>query len=257
MWLDLDRDGRRAGAGEVGLPSVLVDLYRVDLGGSVGGAGRVGALARAAAPGTLAAQVRTDSTGAFTFAGLDAGTYSVLVHYPTALAVTWDSEGAADAAAMVVVPEAGEAEALVGLAGDAQADLTVQDPDGGPVDGPVVLWWAGPDGVFGTDDDVRVPSTATAGRLRMSGLPAGGYRVLSADGAQVSGTVTLSASGVPAVVRLAEPGVTAPAVVAAAARSLAATGATAGRVAGTAAALLVAGLVLATVPRRLRSPRGR
>jgi len=276
VWLDRDRDGVQGGAGEPGLPSVTVELYRVELAGSGAGSGRVGSVAPAAA--APVAQVQTAADGAFEFTALTAGAYAVRVRYPAALAVTWDSEGAFDATAQVLVPELGEAQAEVGLAGDAAADLDVRTPDGTPVDGTVLVWWAGPDGRFGTPDDVRVPATAVGGRVRVDGLPAGSYRVIGPDGSQVSSALALVAAVTTTTtvtlgpVDAAAPAATpvpagAPAAAAAAAagatptstpsRALAATGADGAALLATATWLVLGGLVLASAARRGRSRRSR
>ncbi|MBD3781128.1 MAG: hypothetical protein IE923_17940 [Micrococcales bacterium] len=241
MWLDRDRDGAQSLPAEPGLAAVAVELYRVELAGG-GGAGRVTSAAAPAVAGTLVARVTTSASGEFAFSSVAPGSYSVRVLYPESLAVTWDSEGAADASALVLVPERGEAQAQVGLAGDARADLRVTTPAGTPVDGTVLLWWAGPDGVFGTDDDLQVPVTAVGGRVLADGLPPGEYRVLSQDGAVVSGTVALSAAGGAAAVTLGAAPAAGP--------SLAETGAVLGTTLLAASYLVVGGLVLTVVARR-------
>ncbi|NHT16496.1 hypothetical protein G6556_02120, partial [Cellulomonas sp. IC4_254] len=245
------KDGVQDGPAEPGLPSVTVELYRAELAGGGAARGRAAsAVATAVAP-DLVAHVQTAADGAFAFTGLTAGAYAVRVRYPESLAVTWDSEGLFDASAQVLVPESGEAQAQVGLAGDARADLRVRTPSGGPVSGTVLLWWAGPDGTFGTADDVRVPVEAVDGRVVVDGLPAGDYRVVGPDGVAVSPTLALTAEVRSSTVTLGAD----PAAAPVAAPALAATGSAGAALLVTACWLVAGGLVLARVGRAARRSR--
>lgn len=183
--------------------------------GAGGGPGRVSTALVPLATTTAVASGVTDASGAFRFAGLPAGAYTVVAERPSSLSVTWDSQGAADAAADVELVAGSTASAQVGLVGDAAVDLQVRDATGGRASGVVVLRWAGVDGVLGTADDVDLTVTAVDGRVQVGGLPAGSYRVVELAGAAVSVSLVL-ASGETVARRVA---------VAAAVRALAATGA--------------------------------
>lgn len=255
VWLDRNRDGVQDGPGEPGLPSVTVELYRITFssGGAAGGRA-----ASAAAARDLVAQVQTAADGGFVFTGLSADACTVRVRYPEALAVTWDSEGLFDAEAQVLVPESGEAQAQVGLAGDARANLRVLTPSGAPETGTVLVWWAGPDGVFGTGDDPRVPAEALDGQVQVDGLPVGTYRIVGPDGVEVSPELTLTAQDEPRTVTLAAPGAASPALPAAApaieaTRTLAETGSAGAAMLASASWLVLGGLALTRVARRRRS----
>ncbi|MCR6689998.1 SdrD B-like domain-containing protein [Cellulomonas sp.] len=240
VWLDRNRDGAQDGPGEPGLAAVPVELYRVELRGGSGVLGRVGS-SGATTGRDLVARGLTEADGAFAFGSLSAGAYAIRVRYPESLAVTWDSEGQFDAEAQVVVPEHGQAQAEVGLAGDVQADLRVQTPSGSPVTGTVLLWWAGPDGVFGRDDDVRVPVEAVDGRVLAGGLPPGAYRVVGPDGSSASPPLNLSQDGDPLTVTVGTDPQTPP---------LAVTGWAGAALLVPAAFLIVGGLLLTRAARR-------
>ncbi|MGN6332018.1 MAG: SdrD B-like domain-containing protein [Motilibacteraceae bacterium] len=243
VWLDLDRDGQRD-AGEAGLPAVTVELVRADQAALLS-ADR-GAAVRAAA---VLRTTRTGADGAFAFTGIPAGDYQVLAQRPAELSVTWDSQGVPDARALVALAPAGEGYAAVGLVGDAGLEVPVQD-DAGPVTGPVELQWAGPDGRFGSADDVLLSGRSVAGHLSLAGLPAGAWRVRRVGGSFASALRLVPHVTQRTVVRL-------PAAAVDAAGTLPRTGAP-GASSGAAAlgaSLLLAGALLLAVGRPVRRRR--
>ncbi|MGN8245467.1 SdrD B-like domain-containing protein [Cellulomonas soli] len=245
VWLDLDRNGRQQGATEVGLGLVSVDLFRVDLAGGRGArASGMSTGLHGATSSTLVATVTTDASGGFAFRGLAAGTYSVVVRRPSALAVTWDSEGVADAAALVLLPESGSAQAQVGLVGDATARLVVTSPDGTRLSGSATLRWVGPDDVFDTADDLPVPVSLVDGALTLAGLPSGRYRIEAGVGRTALATVTTA--GLTSRVVLTR--------VLGASGSLAATGTSVAPATAVAAVLLLAGVLMVLARRRASHP---
>lgn len=224
---------------------MTVELFRVELASASAALGRAGSSVSGAGR-DLVAQELTAADGGFAFDELASGAYAVRVRYPESLAVTWDSEGQFDAEAQVVVTDSGTAQAEVGLAGDARADLRVQTPSGDPITGTVLLWWAGPDGEFGTDDDVRVPVEAVDGRVQAGGLPPGQYRVVGPDGSSASPPLDLSEDGRPTTVTVGDDPQT---------PHLAVTGWAGAALLVPAVSLIVGGLLLTRAARRREGPQ--
>jgi hypothetical protein len=136
--------------------------------------------------------VRTDGGGRFSFTGLAAGTYEVSAAPPSELGVTYDSQGAYDATASVLLPAGGHGEAVVGLVGSAHLTATVLTPDGQPASGTIVVRWYGPDDTVLTADDVLLHLAVEHGQIEQAGLPEGSYRIESINGATTAVPVQLS-----------------------------------------------------------------
>ena len=180
VWLDTDGDGIQD-VGEPGIPNVDLEIYDVGLDGVPGGGDDV-----------LVATTTTGANGSYSFGGLDAGTYFVDVvgaSVPTGLST---SPGTSDPSSAVTVALGDvidtvdfgyttTADAVVGnyVWSDADNDGQ-QDPGESGIGGVTVdLLSAGPDGVFGTGDDVveAITTTTDDGWYLFTGVTAGEYRV--------------------------------------------------------------------------------
>ncbi|RIL10424.1 hypothetical protein DCC79_08055, partial [bacterium] len=184
VWVDVDQDGVRD-AGEPGIPSVTVRLYR-DTDGTPGPSGG----------DTLVATTTTDADGQYLFTDVPAGVnYYVDVDsadpsFPSGLVLT---NGRTDPTPMFnltggqtyldadVGYTSPAATAVIGdyVWSDADGD-GIQDP-GEPGIGGVglTLKGPGPDGILGTGDDTNVATTTTdaSGHYLFTGVAAGEYRV--------------------------------------------------------------------------------
>jgi hypothetical protein len=213
VWLDEDGDGWQD-AGEAGIANATVQLY-------------------ASNGTTLLATTTTDSEGGYLFRNLAAGTYVVKVlstSLPTGLAAnpTYDLDGSGTPNTTVAtVSTTGEGNFAVDFgynwapSSDVTGNLNTgaigdrvwidadgdgkQDPGEAGLGGvTVTLTTAGPDGLFGTGDDVTAGTTATAadGGYIFDGLAANAYRVTVNSGTTPSGytqTGDPDNFGVPAV----------------------------------------------------------
>jgi hypothetical protein len=57
----------------------------------------------------------------------------------------------------------------------------------------VTVRWAGPDGILGTDDDIRISATTDEnGHFTVAGLPSGRYAISGTDGTLAFGPVELT-----------------------------------------------------------------
>ncbi|MCU1361175.1 MAG: hypothetical protein JWN99_2464, partial [Ilumatobacteraceae bacterium] len=181
LYLDLDGDGRY-GTGDRGLPSVAVTVVWA------------GADAALDTADDISLSADTDASGAYAFAGLPTGDFSVTVDpadLPAGLAPMADPDAASDPGSNGQLHLAsGQADAAqdFGYRGTGSVGDTVWldlDGDGALSDGEpglamvdVDVTWAGVDGRFGTADDV-VSATVTdgGGHYSVGNLPAGPYRV--------------------------------------------------------------------------------
>lgn len=184
VWIDVDQDGVRD-AGEPGIPSVTVRLYR-DTDGTPGPSGG----------DTLIATTTTDADGQYLFTDIPAGVnYYVDVdsadpNFPSGLVLT---NGRTDPTPMFnltggqtyldadVGYTSPPATAVIGdfVWSDADGD-GIQDPGEPGIAGVgLALKGAGPDGILGTGDDTTVATTTTdgAGHYLFTGVAAGEYRV--------------------------------------------------------------------------------
>ncbi|GAB4578212.1 MAG: hypothetical protein Fur0022_09460 [Anaerolineales bacterium] len=190
VWLDEDGDGVQD-AGEAGIPNVTVEL-------------RDGICT----PGSTCPTTMTDSEGNYIFTGLASGNYTIAVisGLPAGLSAhpTYDEDGTGTPNTSTVPLGTGEeyvtadfgynwapttdvtnpTPGATGAIGDrvwidADGDGN-QDPGEAGLSGvSVALITAGPDGIFGTTDDVTAATTTTdaAGNYIFDGLAAGAYRV--------------------------------------------------------------------------------
>jgi uncharacterized repeat protein (TIGR01451 family) len=173
IWLDLNRDGKQD-SGEPGLGGVTVELRT--------------------ALGVLVGTTTTDATGAYLFDKLVAGDYVVTVvntvgSFSPSDATTDNLDSDFTAAGTSAVTLSGSTGTSVdaGIIGTAKlSGKTLIDVTGNGAGADVPLagvkvsaLWAGPDGVFGTADDLIVGSATTAadGSYLFENLPAGSYTV--------------------------------------------------------------------------------
>lgn len=180
VWLDLDHDGVRD-AGEPGLSGVHVTVRYAGVDGIFGNGDDV------------TYPVTTASDGTWSQAGLPAGSYRATVDPGTlplgATDPTADPDGIGTPQTATFTLTAGvpRTDADFGEAGtarlsgvvfvDADGDLTASTPE--MVAGVSVTdTWAGPDGTFGTADDVaRTVTTANDGSWTFAAAPSGPHRV--------------------------------------------------------------------------------
>ncbi len=202
-WLDADNDGVQD-PGEAPLEGVIVTLYGPGPDGIAGNGDDI-----------VIATTTTDATGAYEFTNLPDGEYVVGFELdPTnpdhdGLDFTFDNQGGDDAADSDADRTTGLSQVIdldsAGADDDPVVDATIDagfvdsdanelgdfvwidaDQDGvqdaleDPVEGALVdLIGAGPDGVFGTADDVVLDSTTTdsSGFYEFTDLPDGEYQV--------------------------------------------------------------------------------
>ncbi|MFK7919557.1 MAG: SdrD B-like domain-containing protein [Ilumatobacter sp.] len=143
-------------------------------------------------------ETTTDVNGDYSFPGLPAGTFTVVVDettLPDGVTATFDTDGGDDGITQVTLNEdpvtgdvdnvedvdfgyngPGEIGGIIFIDTDGDG---VQDPDEPGVPGqPVTITWAGPDGELGTDDDVDFPTTTgDDGSYSVDGLPDGDYKI--------------------------------------------------------------------------------
>jgi hypothetical protein len=197
VWLDEDSDGVQD-AGEAGIANVTVRLYASD--GT-----------------TLVATTVTDSNGNYLFTGVAPGNYIVRVDpasMPAGLAAnpTYDEDGTSTPHQSTVTMVGGETYLTAdfgynwspkddvdnGTGTGAIGDRVWIDADGdgrqdpeevGLYNVPVTLYTAGPDGLFGTADDLEVATTTTDhnGNYIFDDLPAGAYVVVINGGTLPAG----------------------------------------------------------------------
>ena len=205
VWLDRDADGVQD-PGEPGLPGVVVRLVWPGTDGTVGTAD------------DLQLAVTTGPDGRWSVADLPAGRYALRLDpnsYPDGTSPVSDPDGDrrddADGRATTTLAAGEDDRSLdFGLGGTRTVgDLVWLDQDG---DGRVAtgtdgaepglagvgvdVVWLGPDGVLGGGDDVRERAvTDAAGRWRVTGLPAGAYRVGLDASTVPAGTVPASDPG--------------------------------------------------------------
>lgn len=175
VWLDLDGDGVQD-PGEAGLTGVTVILREAGSDGVLGTADDV---------------IRMTTTGAdgmYLFEGLPAGSYRVDVDdstLPPGLGLTTANDprditlGLGEAVRDVDFGYAGNGSISGTIFDDADADGTQDAGEGGLPGVMVSLIDPGPDGMFGTADDVVIATATTDanGNYTFPGLPPGNYRV--------------------------------------------------------------------------------
>ncbi|MEI2731873.1 MAG: SdrD B-like domain-containing protein [Dermatophilaceae bacterium] len=134
----------------------------------------------------------TDATGTYTVTGLPLGAYTVAASPPVTLTPTYDADGLAtpNLSAVTLTAEAPvNADQDFSYTGagsigdlvwhDRNGDGQVQPGEEGIPGVTVTATWAGPDGVFGTPDDIVLPPVTTGadGSYVISNLPPGEFRV--------------------------------------------------------------------------------
>ncbi len=183
VWLDTSAngDGTFDAATDRALPNVAITVTYLGLDGVAGGVDDMVFTTTTAADGTY----RID--------GLPLGAYTVSANPPVALTQTYDADGIGTGSTSAVSLTAGvpvnllQDFAYTGTASlgdlvwhDRNAD-GVQDAGEEGIGGvTVTATWAGPDGVFGTPDDIVLPNQTTApdGSYLFPNLPAGSYTVV-------------------------------------------------------------------------------
>jgi uncharacterized repeat protein (TIGR01451 family) len=189
IWLDTDGDGVQD-IGEEGIANVEVSIYSVGADGVPGGGDDL-----------LVATTTTDANGSYLFANLPPATYYIDVtdsSVPSGLVLApgsldAPSEPIATLPTYTVTSSEVYLDADIGYTAPADSAIVgdrvwsdadqdgVQDPGEPGIGGVTVnLVSAGPDGVFGTADDVVEDSTATAedGSYLFTGVSAGEYVVV-------------------------------------------------------------------------------
>ncbi|WP_322494448.1 SdrD B-like domain-containing protein, partial [Chloroflexus sp.] len=186
VWLDVNGDGIQ-NDGTTGIADVTVTLSGTTSAGVA-----------------VNRTTTTDSTGFYLFEGLAPGTYTVTVVRPSGYEFTAANQGTDDAVDSDANPTSGAMSATVLVSGE--ADLTwdaglyrpasigdrvwrdvngdgVQDAGEPGISGvTVTLTGAGPDGVFGTADDLsRTTTTDSNGEYLFDNLPPGSYRLTFSD----------------------------------------------------------------------------
>jgi hypothetical protein len=137
---------------------------------------------------------KTGSNGEYDFGPLAAaGEHSVSVTLPEHVGVIADSEGAADGVARVTLDVGAGASTWFGVVGDSFMSSTFTDAQGNGVTEPVVVAWAGLDGIAGNDDDVYFTANAGSdGSYLLKNVPAGDYRVLMSGKDALTGDFKLA-----------------------------------------------------------------
>ena len=183
VWNDLDGSGS-ANPGEPGLPGVTVELQN-----------------GICTPALDCLTQITDNNGAYTFANLLPGNYTLVEYDPVGFTSTGDAFPPNDNKIPLVILPLQDPAGLdffdqgTGSIGD----LVWLDPNGDPVQDPgelgiynvgLTLTWAGPDGLFGSPDDYIYPSTNTnlLGIYSFGNLPPGSFQVsINAYNPQLAG----------------------------------------------------------------------
>ena len=182
VWLDTQAngDGTFDAATDRPLAGVAITVTYLGLDGVLGGGD------------DMVFTTTTAADGKYSVTGLPLGAYTVAAVPPVALTETFDADGKASAntSAVTLTPVAPVnlaqdfSYAGTGSIGDLvwhdrNADGVVDPGEEGIASVTVIPTWAGPDGLFGTADDIILPSVTTApdGSYLIPNLPAGSYKV--------------------------------------------------------------------------------
>lgn len=186
VWLDRDSDG-------------IWDEGEPPLVGTTVYLSPVVPVSGATPAASLVATAVSDADGRFLFENIPYGSWMLSFENPGGLTLTGASSTTVQVPITVDSPEVELDLPLIGHSSIEEA--IVRYSDGTPVPGATVLVrWAGPDGLFGTDDDLVITLTADEdGQFSVFGLPSGSYYVSGYDeaGATFGPTpVTLLPEGV-------------------------------------------------------------
>ena len=182
VWLDTQNSGSATfdPAPDRPLAGVAITVTYLGLDGKLGGGD------------DMVFTTTTDANGTYLVGGLPMGDYVVGAVPPVALTETYDSDGkgtantsavslTTDAPANLAQDFAYTGSASIGdlVWHDRNANGVVDPGEEGIAGVTVIPTWAGPDGLFGTADDIILPSvtTGTNGAYLIPNLPAGSYRV--------------------------------------------------------------------------------
>ena len=137
---------------------------------------------------------KSGANGEYDFGPLtNPGVHSVSITLPASLWVVADSEGAADGAARVKFEASTGVGSWFAVAGDSFMSSTFTDASGNKTTEPVVVAWAGLDGIADTADDVFFTVSPNAdGTYLLKNAPSGDYRVVMAGKDALKGTFTLT-----------------------------------------------------------------
>lgn len=218
VWLDLNRNGLQE-TNEPNMPNIAVTVAPTDpslaagfinrISNTGGGKGVIAAAswleqfpifssvigqAKALIRTATTYKVLTDANGWYIFKSIGAGDWTAVGVVPNGLEVTYDSTAASDASVDATVPVSGHAHTWIGLVGPATIEAPITNPDGSPVTEKVTIEGAGPDGKFGTDDDVTYEVTPVDGKIVLDGIPEGQYRIVKIGSSYYTQTFTVGST---------------------------------------------------------------
>jgi len=133
---------------------------------------------------TFPRQVRTNQYGAYRFTAVPAGTFRVrAVSTIEGATRTFDSEGAVDWEARVVVVDRNVAADFAAVGTGAIIGIVIDEETGAALaEAPLQCRWSGLDGVDGTDDDASFTAmTDEDGNYELGGLPYGTFACQGSD----------------------------------------------------------------------------
>ncbi len=179
LWVDLDADGL-VDANEPRLSGVDLTLTDPGPDGVLGNGDDVTAI------------VTTDADGGYIFPDLLASGYRVTLDpstLPAGVVESFETDGTLDGVGLPFVTIGAETRFDIGFRGtsalehrlwvDFDQDAVADSWEPGIPRIPVTVQWAGADGIFGNADDWATSIvTDTGGRLSLTGLPAGDYRIV-------------------------------------------------------------------------------
>jgi LPXTG-motif cell wall-anchored protein len=130
----------------------------------------------ASKPGSSSASALSNSSGLYEIQNVAPGTWTLTAELTaTELERVYDTTGEVDWTATAAVPAGGVGQADFAAAGRSTISLSLLKTSA------VVAKWAGTDESFCSADDISFTGTAKNGVLKLTGVPAGSYRVASED----------------------------------------------------------------------------